>query len=532
MSKRLWKQKISALLTAMLLVLTGCETVGGLDLNKAVVEAFLSKSSEAKSVVVLDFVPGDTTEEQAMLKLFEHIEIHYDSIKMESDKRISSTGYAVIANRNIPFQTYVTEERIIISIEGGKKPIVIDLAPADSAIVYSAILSQLETKLNDSQLTSSLVSYFVKQLPNPGRTNVESVRETVYGENLPLHKLHSEVTGKELTPLAKTFITNILKDDKALKELIGQIYDLIYPLISPQLDQFIKELKAAKSESSSMPEQDNNRDMSKLLPLIGVLDILKDRDMTIEVVHAQLKELSVILLVALHASDESQLEEQPLLSDKAYVKTDLYFDDTMKLRKLNMTFEAVALEKATNRSLSSVKLAISTELWNVNSPVKAIQMNTNEGALVIEEGLTANDVVRNFAPSSQAYLLLKDDLGLTKKSVTLLMDEGGYKPKSKKPYLEDGVAMVPVSFLSEKLDTRVDWNEATKTVTLTDPMTSVTILLKPGSRTAIVDGEEVNMEKEMILRNDISFVPLTFIVTQLGGTTQWNEDSRSIRVTK
>lgn len=133
MLRRISKHKIGALLIALPLVLNGCQAVGGLDVNKAIFEASTAQSLEGKSTIIFDLVPGDqaqaraSSKEQTVMKLLEHIEIHHDAIQMDSAQNVSSTGYINIANHKIAFQTYMTKEQVIIALEGGKKPIVIDL---------------------------------------------------------------------------------------------------------------------------------------------------------------------------------------------------------------------------------------------------------------------------------------------------------------------------------------------------------------------------------------------------------------------
>ncbi|MCU6792129.1 copper amine oxidase N-terminal domain-containing protein [Paenibacillus sp. WQ 127069] len=540
MFRRLSKQKIGALLIALPMILNGCQAVGGLDVNKAIFEASTAQSLEGKSTIIFDLVPGDqaqaraSSKEQTVMKLLEHIEIHHDAIKMDSAQNVSSTGYITIANHKIAFQTYMTKEQVIIALEGGKKPIVIDLTSSSTGDLPPVLVKQMEERFEP--FVNSLSSFLIKQLPNPGKLNVDNVREVVNGETLSLNKIHGEISGKELIPLAKTFVTNLMQDDKALKQLIGELYDLLYPILSPQLDQWIQDNKDGKAlqnplEGYPIPETPGSK--AGVDSLIGMLDILKNRDMTIEVIHTEIKQLSVFVLLGLHARKEQELQEElPFLNDSTRVKADLYVDNTMKLRKSNLEIEATSLNAVSRGSLSSAKISIAGEYWNLNNPVKLVPLTADEDALVLEKGITAVDVLRNFTPSSEAYRLLKDDLGISKKTVLLLMDGDRYKANSRKPFLEDGVAMVPTTFLSEKLDLRVDWNEEAQTVTIIDPVNLTTIKLNSGSQTALVNGEEIQMDKEMLQRDGIHFVPLTFIVTQLGGQTEWYNEARSIQITR
>ena len=92
--------------------------------------------------------------------------------------------------------------------------------------------------------------------------------------------------------------------------------------------------------------------------------------------------------------------------------------------------------------------------------------------------------------------------------------------------------MVPTRFISERLNAEVAWESVTQNITITDPQTSRTIVLHGGSNVAIVDGKNIVMEQAVLTMDDKSFVPLTFIITQLGGKTEWNEEMRSIQVTR
>ncbi|MDF2650752.1 MAG: copper amine oxidase-like protein [Paenibacillus sp.] len=92
--------------------------------------------------------------------------------------------------------------------------------------------------------------------------------------------------------------------------------------------------------------------------------------------------------------------------------------------------------------------------------------------------------------------------------------------------------MVPTRFISERLNAKVEWDSTTQNITVIAPLTSRTIVLHAGSKFAIVDGKSIEMEMDVLIRDNNSFVPLTFIVTQLGGRTEWNEKMHAVQVTR
>lgn len=51
------------------------------------------------------------------------------------------------------------------------------------------------------------------------------------GEALSLSKLHLEVSGEEMLAMVKPFLTSISKDEQGLKDLIGDLYDVFYPVL-------------------------------------------------------------------------------------------------------------------------------------------------------------------------------------------------------------------------------------------------------------------------------------------------------------
>ena len=386
--------------------------------------------ASSRSISLRDEKAQVSPEEQAILKLFETTKFKFDSIKMESSTRVFIQGLASISTYSIPFQASVSEEQIVLQIDGGKKPIVFQLQDEASNASMTAFLTELQTKLNDGELSNSVMSYLFKQLPNPNKLNVDNVVETINGEKVSLHKLHGEITGKELLPLAKAFIKNMMKDDQSLKELIGQLYDALYPMISAEWE---KALAADSSEKvnfskdadhlDEMDEMDEMDDMpnlgvnplnqfkSTLEPIVtGVKAVLDDRDIAIEVIHTEVKQMFVILLVALESlGQEDKKPWESTFNESSYLKTDLYFDNSLKLRKSNTTV-MIAPQLKDTQGVSAVKITMSSEYWNVNGKVKADVIATDEGSLILDKASKPNDILKNFDPKSAIYQLLNKDL--------------------------------------------------------------------------------------------------------------------------
>jgi hypothetical protein len=98
------------------------------------------------------------------------------------------------------------------------------------------------------------------------------------------------------------------------------------------------------------------------------------------------------------------------------------------------------------------------------------------------------------------------------------------------PVIKDGRALVPLRGIFEALGTTVVWDQTAKTVTATRHETS--ILLKVGSKIAIVNGKNIQLDVEAQIVNDRALVPVRFISEALGGIVVWDQAAKSVIITR
>lgn len=99
------------------------------------------------------------------------------------------------------------------------------------------------------------------------------------------------------------------------------------------------------------------------------------------------------------------------------------------------------------------------------------------------------------------------------------------------PYtVGEGVTLVPVRIITEAFGAKVDWEEATQTVTLT--YQDVTIQLVIGSGTALVNGNEVELLAPPEINQDRTMVPLRFISENFGADVGWDGSTDRITIVK
>jgi hypothetical protein len=520
-NKRTW---ISLLLVAVLVIMSGCQAVNGLELNKVIQNALSVKSAEAAETISLELIPNPAVppvdEEKRILELFSNVSLKLTDVKQEDYTRLSAKGVFEYSKGQIPFQMTVTDQDYTIMIEGAKKPIVIP--NSGGGIQQSQELSKEMQDLVKQAYQKfyewypSLGSYLAGNLPNPQTISVTNADEFVHSQGVTGKKIHAEIKGSELIELSKGFLTNLLADEKALKEILGQAYDLFTPLVK----QSITETGDADSEMNNM-----------------ILPYLNNKTLAVEVAFTF---ITSNLKQALQSYDETvkNLESLPqgeslstLLNDKQYLKTDILVDGDLRPRKTN-TEIMFTLPEETMRTIKAFKLTMTSELWNINKPVKADVIDTSAGKIELSAVNNSSKLLGALDSKSRLYDLLKNDLMLSKKEVNLLMDNYSGFDESTKPYYRNDAIMVPARFVVEQLDADVVWNEADKQVVVTDALSGTVIKLNIGSKQASVNGMIKPLEAEAELKDGTTFVPVRFIAENMGAKVGWNSSQQMVTITR
>ncbi len=98
------------------------------------------------------------------------------------------------------------------------------------------------------------------------------------------------------------------------------------------------------------------------------------------------------------------------------------------------------------------------------------------------------------------------------------------------PVIINGTTMVPMRDIFEALDSKVNWDSATKSVTATRG--NKAIKLTVNSTEAIVNGKtNILNEAPYVNENQTTMVPLRFISEALGADVEWNGTERVITIT-
>jgi hypothetical protein len=214
------------------------------------------------------------------------------------------------------------------------------------------------------------------------------------------------------------------------------------------------------------------------------------------------------------------------LNDKTSIKTDLYLDSSIQLRKIAMDLNLGG----------TIKAAGSMSFWKVNqavTPDPAISIPSDafqwEGSSIMAHYL------KSLNTSSDTYQLLMNDLHVLSKNIKLIVppsDKSGKVAIGSAYISKDGRTMVPVRYISETLDSEVKWDAAKKQVTIIDILSGKTIVLTLNSTKATIDGQETTLESPATLTNGSTYVPLGFIALSLGAEKGWDQATRTVTITK
>lgn len=98
------------------------------------------------------------------------------------------------------------------------------------------------------------------------------------------------------------------------------------------------------------------------------------------------------------------------------------------------------------------------------------------------------------------------------------------------PYIlpKVNITMVPLRVISQNLGASVDWEQKTQTAKITQQKRIIS--MKVGQKYAFVNGEKVDLETSVQVKNGRAMVPLRFVSNQLGLEVTWYQSAQTIKL--
>ena len=489
------------LLTIFVLGAVGCDAIEGADADQAI--RSLAEVESRESVISLEWelvkdtenVPDQKTE--AIIDAFGDGALRLTEVKQQDRRTMSAKGELTFKDVSIPFAMYVNGQELVLEVEGAKKPFRIHLRTALNDM-YDTPLAGMglgDLLLNDSgqSLADAVVGYAAGHLPNPEKTTVTRVSEKLGGEEKELTKITYELQGGELKSLLLAAVNDIMQDESGLKALIGGLYDAL----KPQLEQKLKET-----------------------PDFFLQLALQSKDLAVNYLYGQ---------ISMKLSDWFG-EASESAADWAHHITLSWLLDGVDIVGVDAAIAAPADAKQ-HKGIKSIMISFSDRWWNVNGEVKA-EVYTGETEDLSAE-VKPRERLRNIETDSALYDILKNTLRVTTQTFRMYMGENAQIRDGVSPYIKPpGTTMVPVRYVSEQLDAKVEWNNSDSSITITDEAEGISIVMKIGSKTAFVNGEARQLNEAPELVFDSTFVPIAFITNALNGEAIWDPVKRTVTITK
>ncbi|KIL36799.1 copper amine oxidase [Gordoniibacillus kamchatkensis] len=150
------------------------------------------------------------------------------------------------------------------------------------------------------------------------------------------------------------------------------------------------------------------------------------------------------------------------------------------------------------------------------------QGNVTDAVYMQREAVKAN--VKNIGLYKQLGKLYEK----TGKTGVKLYVNGDEPAAEVAPFIRDGSTLVPFRAISEALKATVSWNAEERSVTVTRG--DVTVKLLIDSKTAYVNGQQVELEVPAAIENGSTVVPVRFVSEALKAAVKWEPETQSVIV--
>ncbi len=119
--------------------------------------------------------------------------------------------------------------------------------------------------------------------------------------------------------------------------------------------------------------------------------------------------------------------------------------------------------------------------------------------------------------------------GSAASNITIIVD-GKTQSYGNQAKIQNGTTLVPLRGIFEALGADVTWNQVTKTIDVSKG--SLSVWLKIGSNVTKVNGQTVNISVPAQVDRGVTVVPLRFISEALGSNVNWDQKTKTITITQ
>jgi len=97
------------------------------------------------------------------------------------------------------------------------------------------------------------------------------------------------------------------------------------------------------------------------------------------------------------------------------------------------------------------------------------------------------------------------------------------------PYIEDGRTLIPVRYLAGALGAQTAWDDATQKVNVTENGTVIILTIDRAS--LAVNGTTQQMDVAPVIKNGRTYLPARYVAEALGAKVDWNQATQTVTIT-
>lgn len=462
--------------------LAGCRPAGGISLDDVWMKMYDPWPVEGTAILKWESYDASTAERQSF-------ELQLTSYRIADPLHYELEAVVRSPQRSVPFRIIADGGKIALEAEGLNKPIVRQLDEEEVRAISQTWSSGANSDLRT--LYERMRRFVVRNVPNPKSLHVSPVVETVLGESTQLYRIRTSISDDEIPDLLVEFLDNLIQDREEFKSLVLQVY---------KTAQEHEEL-AERLPEEAMPTEEE-----------------------LEKFFVEFKAVAASLKARL---EEPSVRKEWFGAIDGRLAFDLYVDASLDLRKLSASLEASQEEEG------SFRLSVELEQRKATASEQPATFPDTAEAVEPDDLATTADWLRLVDRDSDLFAMLRDDFKLSRKKIEIRTSsfEAGPPGAVPRPFIdpETGRLMLPVRYVSERLDCEVQW-EPPDTVTVVDPWTDKTIRMRIGTREATVDGRPVAMGVPAVRFQGSVYVPARFLAEQLGASVEWNGSSATVNI--
>ncbi|WP_028551980.1 copper amine oxidase N-terminal domain-containing protein [Paenibacillus sp. UNC451MF] len=520
-----WNKRGIIALLVTLLVLAGCQPVDGFDPVKLFEQEAELASYEGSASLKFEFdIDTDKfskTDELGIgyqrsyleaYELLNGLELRINELKANKKSgTVSGKGLLTKAKLQIPFEYSVEGDKAIVQVEGARHPITLKLGELSDELPYRwnkwLKLGTASTPLSDAgsererDLTKKGLQLLVRNLPNTDSLSIQRNQVVdVHGSQATGTTVAFDVTATQMPELLKKYLRSLTLDDKGLRDMADSLFE------------YLKDEEAVGGRYNEW---------------------FTDKEMSVEGIYGAEK-----FILATLASIVTTKQQEIHISPDTRVHLDMFVDPQQFVRKADLNVQF----KEEIGGLKGGKVRFQMERWNMNGSVQPAALASRD-AVDVSQLDTPEAVMEQVDENSALYTFLKHDLKVTRKQFSLwLMNKTEFDTMAESMsdsddylsnygFTSDDVAYGQVRKITEQLGYKAEWDSTNNSVVVNTGKKE--IRFTQDSATAIVDGQQVDMDHKVLFIHGVYYVPVRFLVEQLGGEIHWNPDeSFMLTVTK